>query len=110
MLNAVSGAILFIAKKSAVMTIVNAINAVMVIGMVAVWATNAKEIAIAWAIGDVANTVLFGVFALLAVLEVGGRLERLGVDAVPGTGATPKPGPAEPGPAQPPQPATARGR
>lgn len=115
MLNAVSGTILFIAKKSAIMTIVNAVDAVIVIGIVALWATSARDIAIAWAIGDVGNTLLFGVFALLAVRKVGGRLEQLGVDPVPGTGATPKPGPAKggpvkPGPAKPRQPAAARRR
>ena len=40
-LNAVSGAILFIAKKSTVITVVNAVNAVIVLGMVALWATSA---------------------------------------------------------------------
>ena len=82
MLNAVSGAILFIAKKSTLLTVVNAIDAVIVIGLVALWATNATDIAIAWTIGDVANTVLFGAFAFLAVREVGGRLDKLGDDQV----------------------------
>jgi O-antigen/teichoic acid export membrane protein len=89
MLNAVSGAILFIAKKSTQITIVNAINAVIVLGLVAVWATSATDIAIAWVIGDVANTVLFGGFALLAVLEVRGRLDRLGGDQVADIGVAP---------------------
>jgi O-antigen/teichoic acid export membrane protein len=89
MLNAVSGAILFIAKKSTQLTIVNAINAVVVIGLVAVWATNAEQIAIAWLIGDVANTLFFGGFALLAVLEVRGHLERLGGDQVADIGVAP---------------------
>lgn len=80
MLNAVSGAILFIAKKSTLLTVVNAVDAVIVIGLVGLWATNATDIAIAWVVGDVANTVLFGAFAFLAVREVGGRLDKLGVD------------------------------
>jgi hypothetical protein len=85
MLNAVSGAILFIAKKSTLLTVVNAIDAVIVIGLVGLWATNATDIAIAWTIGDVANTVLFGAFAFLAVREVGGRLDKLGGDQVSDT-------------------------
>ena len=55
MLNAVTGAILFIAKKSRLLTVVNAVDAVIVIGLVALWATNATDIAIAWTIGDVAQ-------------------------------------------------------
>jgi hypothetical protein len=90
MLNAVSGAVLFIAKKSTLITIVNAIDAVIVIGLVAFWATSATDIAIAWAVGDVFNTVLFGAFAFLAVREVGGRLEKLGDDKISDTAATPK--------------------
>lgn len=85
MLNAVSGAILFIAKKSTLLTVVNAIDAVIVIGLAGLWATNATDIAIAWVIGDVANTVLFGAFAFLAVREVGGRLDKLGGDQVSDT-------------------------
>jgi O-antigen/teichoic acid export membrane protein len=87
MLNAVSGAILFIAKKSTVLTVVNAVDAVIVIGLVGLWATNATDIAIAWVVGDVANTVLFGAFAFLAVREVGGRLDKLGVDQASDTSA-----------------------
>jgi O-antigen/teichoic acid export membrane protein len=90
MLNAVSGAVLFIAKKSKLITIVNAVDAVIVIGLVIFWATSATDIAIAWAVGDVANTVLFGAFAFLAVREVGGRLEKLGEDQVSDTAATPQ--------------------
>jgi len=85
MLNAVSGAILFIAKKSTLLTVVNAVDAVIVIGLAGLWATNATDIAIAWVIGDVANTVLFGAFAFLAVREVGGRLDKLGGDQVSDT-------------------------
>jgi hypothetical protein len=90
MLDAVSGAILFIAKKSTLITIVNTIDAVIVIGLVAVWATNATDIAIAWDIGEVGNTVLFGAFAFLAVREVGGRLEKLGGDQVSDISVVPK--------------------
>lgn len=78
MLNYASGAILFIAKKSAMMTIVNGINAVVVLGLVAFWATNVADVAIAWTIGDICNTVFFGLFALLALRQVGGRWEDLG--------------------------------
>jgi O-antigen/teichoic acid export membrane protein len=78
MLNYASGAILFIAKKSTMMTIVNAINAVVVLGLVGFWATNVADVAIAWMIGDICNTVFFGLFAILALRQVGGRWEELG--------------------------------
>ena len=78
MLNYVTGAILIIAKKSTMVTIVNLVDAVVVLGLVMLWATNVTQIAIAWTIGDVGNTLLFGFFAFLAVREVGGRLEYLG--------------------------------
>jgi O-antigen/teichoic acid export membrane protein len=78
MLNYVTGAILIIAKKSMMVTIVNLVDAVVVLGLVTLWATNVTQIAIAWTIGDVGNTLLFGFFAFLAVREVGGRLEYLG--------------------------------
>lgn len=81
MLNYASGAILFIAKKSTMMTIVNIINAVVVLGLVAFWATNVTDIAIAWLIGDICNTVFFGLFAFVALWEVGGRWEDLGGDS-----------------------------
>lgn len=78
MLNSVSGTILFLAKKSMEISIVNVVNAVIVLGMTAMWATNATDVAISWFVGDVANTLLFGFFAYLAVREVGGQLEKLG--------------------------------
>jgi O-antigen/teichoic acid export membrane protein len=78
MLNYVTGAILFIAKKSRMITIVNVVDAVLVLGLVFAWATNTTQVAIAWTIGDVGNTVLFGLFAYIAMREVGWRWEDLG--------------------------------
>lgn len=78
MLNYVTGAILFIAKKSMLITVVNIIDAVIIFGLVILWATNVQEIAISWVIGDIGNTVFFGVFAFLALREVGGRWADLG--------------------------------
>ena len=78
LLNWVAGTILFIAKKSTLITVVNIVDAVVVLGMAAFWATSVKDVAIAWMVGDVANTVLFGFFALVALREVGGRWELLG--------------------------------
>ncbi len=78
MLNYAFGTILLVAKKSFLTTVVNVVDAVIVLGMTAVWATGARDVAIAWLIGDAANTVLFALFAFMALREVGGRWEALG--------------------------------
>jgi O-antigen/teichoic acid export membrane protein len=77
-LNYVTGAVLFLAKKSGVMTIVNIVDAIIVLGLAGVWASSPTQVAIAWFIGDVANTVLFGLFAYIALREVSYRYEDLG--------------------------------
>jgi O-antigen/teichoic acid export membrane protein len=89
MLNYVTGAILFIAKKSTMITIVNVVDAIIVLGLVLVWATNVTQVAIAWVIGDVGNTVLFGFFAFVALREVGGRWADLGGRVEPEEPRTP---------------------
>jgi O-antigen/teichoic acid export membrane protein len=78
MLNSVAGAILLLAKKSLMITIVNIVNAIVVLGMVLLWATNVDEIAISWVVGDVFNTVLFFLSAFLALREVGWHWGDLG--------------------------------
>ena len=82
MMNYATGAILFVAKKSSVMTFINVVDLIIVVGLAAVWATTSRDVAIAYFVGDVGNTVLFGFFALLAIREVGGRFEALGGDQV----------------------------
>jgi O-antigen/teichoic acid export membrane protein len=78
MLNYASGAVLFLAKKSRAITIVNVIDAVIVLGMAGGWATDARGVAISWFVGDIANTVFFGLFAYLALRQVGFRFADLG--------------------------------
>jgi O-antigen/teichoic acid export membrane protein len=78
MLNYVTGSILLLAKKSFLITVVNFFDAVIVLGMASIWAKGVDDTAVAWAVGDVANTVLFGLFAILALYEVRGRWESLG--------------------------------
>jgi O-antigen/teichoic acid export membrane protein len=78
MLNSVAGAILVLAKKSLMMTAVNIVNAVVVLGMVLSWARNVDQIAISWVVGDVFNTALFFFAAFLALREVGWRWQDLG--------------------------------
>ncbi len=88
-LNYVTGAILFLGKKSALITAVNIVDAIIILGLAAVWATTPSQVAIAWFIGDMANTVLFGLFALLALREVGFRYEALGADQEPRVSSVP---------------------
>ena len=78
MLNSVAGAILVLAKKSLTMTIINVVNAAVVLGLVFLWARNVDEIAISWAVGDLFNTGLFFFAAFLALREVGWRWADLG--------------------------------
>lgn len=90
MLNYATGAILFLAKKSSAMTFVNVVDAIIVVGLAALWATSSRDVAIAYFVGDVGNTVLFGLFALLALREVGGRFEALGADQVSSATGAPR--------------------
>lgn len=77
-LNYLTGTVLILAKKTAAMTLVNAVDAAIVLGMVTMWASGAKDVAISWAMGDIGNTVLIGLFAVMAIRQAGGRLEALG--------------------------------
>jgi O-antigen/teichoic acid export membrane protein len=77
-LNYVTGAVLFLAKKTLIITVINFIDAVIVLGMATIWAHGARDVAISWAVGDIANTILFGAFAFYALHQVRGRWEALG--------------------------------
>jgi O-antigen/teichoic acid export membrane protein len=79
-INYLPGAVLFLAKKSAAIVVINVANAAIVLALGAIWAADPREMAIAWFVGTVANTALFGLFAYLALREVGYRLADLGAD------------------------------
>jgi O-antigen/teichoic acid export membrane protein len=79
-LNYVSGTVLLLAKKTFLISLVNVVNAAIVLGMTTVWARGADDVAISWAVGDVFNTILFGLFAFWAIRQVDGRWETLGND------------------------------
>lgn len=102
MLNYTGGAILYLAKKSTAITVLNIVDAIVVVGLAATWAKNANGVAISWFIGDIGNTLLFAFFAFLALREVGFKLELLGGDEVTPAGAagpvwTPAPNRQRPG-------------
>jgi O-antigen/teichoic acid export membrane protein len=81
-INYITGTILYIAKKTFTITLINAVDAVIVIGLAAMLAHNITEIAIYWVIGEVFNVVLFAFFAVRALYQVRGRWEALGGDDV----------------------------
>lgn len=76
--NYVASAVLLMAKKSTMITIGSFVQAITVLGLVMLWATNVTQIAIAWTVGTAAYTMLYCLFAFLAIREVGGRWENLG--------------------------------
>jgi O-antigen/teichoic acid export membrane protein len=79
-INYLPGAILFLAKKSGAIVVINVVNAAIVLALGAVWAVDPREMAITWFAGTVANTALFGLYAFLALRQVGYRLAALGGD------------------------------
>jgi O-antigen/teichoic acid export membrane protein len=81
-INFVSGTVLYIAKKTFVITIINTLDAVIVIGLTLGWAQNTTDVAFYWVIGEVFNVVLFIIFAMRALRQVHGRWEALGGDDV----------------------------
>lgn len=76
--NYVASAILLMGKKSNMITIGSLVQALTVLGLVLLWAANVTQIAIAWTAGTTAYTVLYCLFAYLAIREVDGRWEDLG--------------------------------
>jgi O-antigen/teichoic acid export membrane protein len=76
--NYLGSSILFIAKKSTMLMIGSLVEAITVLGLVMVWATNVTQVAIAWTIANAAYTVLYCLFAFLALREVDGRWQDLG--------------------------------
>jgi O-antigen/teichoic acid export membrane protein len=78
--NYITGTILYLAKKTFLIAAVNTVDAIIVLGLAVSWAHGAHGVAIAWVIGEVANIVLFGLFAAIAVYQVHGHWEVLGGD------------------------------
>jgi O-antigen/teichoic acid export membrane protein len=84
--NYITGTILYLAKKTFVIAAINTVDAIIVLGLAVSWAHGSHGVAMAWVIGEVANVILFGLFAAVSVYQVHGRWEALGGDqaAVPG--------------------------
>lgn len=81
-INYITGTILYIGKKSFTITIINAIDAVIVIGLAVTLAHNSTDVAIYWVVGEVFNVLLFAACAVRALHHVHGRWEALGGDDI----------------------------
>jgi O-antigen/teichoic acid export membrane protein len=77
-INYVAGTVLYLAKKTMLATVINVMDAVVVLGLAAVWASDARTMAICWFVGEIGNVILFCAFALYAIHQVGGHWESLG--------------------------------
>jgi O-antigen/teichoic acid export membrane protein len=78
--NYITGTILYLAKKTFVIAAINTVDAAIVVGLAVSWAHGSHGVALAWVIGEIANVILFGLFAAIAVYQVHGRWEALGGD------------------------------
>jgi O-antigen/teichoic acid export membrane protein len=76
--NFVTGTILYIAKKTFIITAINAIDAVIVLGLAVTLAHDAADVAVYWVVGEIVNVVLFAGYAARSLREVHGRWEALG--------------------------------
>ncbi len=76
--NFVTGTILYIAKKTFVITAINAIDAVIVLGLAATLARDVTDVAVCWVVGEIVNVALFAGYAVRSLREVHGRWEALG--------------------------------
>jgi O-antigen/teichoic acid export membrane protein len=79
-INYITGTVLYLAKKTFVIAAINTVDAIIVLGLAVSWAHGSHGVAVAWVIGEVANVILFGLFAVISVYQVRGRWEALGGD------------------------------
>ncbi|HEY6275981.1 MAG TPA: hypothetical protein VIX86_06585, partial [Streptosporangiaceae bacterium] len=76
--NYVTGTILYIAKKTLAIAVINGADAVIVVGLAATLARNSTDVAVYWLIGEAVQLVLFAGYAVRSLREVHGRWEALG--------------------------------
>lgn len=79
-INSVSSTILYLAKKTFVIALINGIGAVAILGLASAWAHGASDVALCWLAGEVPHTALFIILAAYALHQVGHRWEHLGAD------------------------------
>lgn len=77
-LNLTSGAILFLAKKTFAVAVVNCTDAVLVPIMAMAWAHDIRDVAFCCLVGEIPTTVFFGLYAFQSLREVQYKWEDLG--------------------------------
>lgn len=76
--NYLTGTVLYLAKKTIVIAVINAIDAIIVLGLAVGWAHNVNDIAVCWVIGEIANVILFALATAWSLVQVHGQWEALG--------------------------------
>jgi O-antigen/teichoic acid export membrane protein len=66
----VAGTVLYIAKKTFIITAINGITTALILGFAATLAHDTTGIAICWVIGEIANIVLCGIFAVHSLCQL----------------------------------------
>ncbi len=66
-INYVTGTVLYLAKRVFVITLINVVDAVVVLGLTLTVVDSVTGVAMAWFIGEVFNVVLFAIAAVMAV-------------------------------------------
>lgn len=85
-MNYITGTVLYIAKKTFTIAAINTVDAIIVLGLAVFWTHDAHGVAAAWVVGEIANILLFAIFAGLALRRVHGRWEALGGDTATADG------------------------
>lgn len=80
-MNFVTGAVLYLDKRTGLITSINVVNAVIVLVLSLFAATDLTGVGKAWAVGELSNVVLFGAAAWWLVRRRRGRWELLGEPA-----------------------------
>jgi O-antigen/teichoic acid export membrane protein len=76
--NYLAGTVLSLAKKTFVIAVINAIDVIIILGLVVAWAHNVDDVAVCWVIGEIANVILFTLAAAWSLVQVHGKWEALG--------------------------------
>jgi O-antigen/teichoic acid export membrane protein len=79
-LNYITGTVIYLAKKTFILAVINGVDAVIILVLAVTWASDINDVAICWLLGEFANVTLFALFAALSLRQVQGRWEALGGD------------------------------
>jgi hypothetical protein len=57
---------------------INAIDAIILLGLAVAWAHNVDDVAVSWVIAEIVNVILFTLAAAWSLVQVHGEWEALG--------------------------------